>query len=165
MNIECTCNEPSHSADFGMIHLTRCVHCAFLPILSVFCQSPVLKPPISTRYLNLGSHVYLIVSELVSYIHLRCITLKPSSFQVHVYSEDGALRPINAVIETPQNPKSVAVYNSVKSPFLFPPPRPPSDHPNPNPNSCGGRQLAQETPVVQLAQETSHFFNPNPVLI
>ena len=62
------------------------------------------------------------MSELVSYIHLRCITLKPSSFQVHVYSEDGALRPINAVIETPQNPKSVAVYNSVKSPFLFPPP-------------------------------------------
>ena len=165
MNIECTCNEPSHSADFGMIHLTRCVHCAFLPILSVFCQSPVLKPPISTRYLNLGSHVYLIVSELVSYIHLRCITLKPSSFQVHVYSEDGALRPINAVIETPQNPKSVAVYNSVKSPFLFPPPAPHLITRTLTLTLVAVAQLAQETPVVQLAQETSHFFNPNPVLI
>ena len=92
------------------------------PFSLFFVNPPFSNPPSQPRYLNLGSHVYLIVSELVSYIHLRCITLKPSSFQVHVYSEDGALRPINAVIETPQNPKSVAVYNSVKSPFLFPPP-------------------------------------------
>jgi hypothetical protein len=34
----------------------------------------------------------------------------PSKFRV--YSEDGKLRPINAVWETPQHPKTVAVYNT-----------------------------------------------------
>jgi hypothetical protein len=34
----------------------------------------------------------------------------PSKFRV--YSEDGDLRPIHAVIETPQHPKTVAVFNT-----------------------------------------------------
>jgi len=41
----------------------------------------------------------------------------PTKFRV--YTEDGALRPVHAVIETPAHPKTVAVYNTGSMEFPF----------------------------------------------
>lgn len=41
----------------------------------------------------------------------------PMKFKV--YSEDGKLRPINAVIETPKHPKTIACYNIAMQEFPF----------------------------------------------
>jgi len=41
----------------------------------------------------------------------------PAKFRV--YTEDGRIRPINAVIETPKHPKTVAVYNTGSMEFPF----------------------------------------------
>ena len=41
----------------------------------------------------------------------------PTKFRV--YTEDGALRPVHAIIETPTHPKTVAVYNTGSMEFPF----------------------------------------------
>lgn len=41
----------------------------------------------------------------------------PTKFRV--YTEDGLKRPVHAVIETPKNPKTVAVYNTASVDFPF----------------------------------------------
>ena len=41
----------------------------------------------------------------------------PTKFKI--YTEDGNLRPINCVIETPKHPKTVAVYNTAQLEFPF----------------------------------------------
>lgn len=41
----------------------------------------------------------------------------PTKF--HVYTEDGALRPIDAIIETPKHPNTVAVFNIAALEFPF----------------------------------------------
>jgi len=39
--------------------------------------------------------------------------------KMHIYTENGVNRPINAVIETPKHPKTVAVYNTGSMEFPF----------------------------------------------
>jgi len=41
----------------------------------------------------------------------------PAKFRV--YTEDGAKRPVHAVIETPKNPKTIAVFNTAQMEFPF----------------------------------------------
>ena len=62
----------------------------------------------------------------------------PTKFRI--YTEDGVARPVDAVIETPKHPKTVAVYNTGPAqtltlgpnPFVYPSPSP---SPDPGPNS------------------------------